>query len=163
MLSPPINKQHVMFYQASFSALLIHKDRLLSKFRSCAPCGTESSAPFSTRFFIFDSVSAGLLLFRIVMYHNRKKLIIETSGKQSNQYWQCFLCTHLTGLKMASLAWLDATNRLFGACIFISRCTTHFQQKLILEVNILATRIMGIIESISPFHTPHPPCSAINF
>ena len=37
----------VTFYQISFSTLLIHRDRLLSKFRSCAPCGTESNVPFS--------------------------------------------------------------------------------------------------------------------
>ena len=30
-----------------FSAVLIHRDRLLNKFHSCALCGTESSVPFS--------------------------------------------------------------------------------------------------------------------
>lgn len=36
-----------MSCQASFSALLIHRDRLLSKFRSYAPCDTENSVPSS--------------------------------------------------------------------------------------------------------------------
>ncbi len=36
-----------LVFQSPFSALLIHKDRLLSKSRSCARCGTESSVPFS--------------------------------------------------------------------------------------------------------------------
>ena len=44
-----IDRPHQVLRPISFfSTLLIHRDRLLSKFHSCAPCGTESSVPFST-------------------------------------------------------------------------------------------------------------------